>query len=237
MNATSAGCNKGENGGGGCPTRACKRRRTKGKAVEVRRNEEEERQRRRRRKESFRDPREAVGLSSWFPRSHNRRSRCMGTGSPVIQSFVPLPAELTSRYLPSAVALFPFLQCCEGATERKVLHANEKETRPTLSTYPAVFQVSRTSRRINGELFRVQISGEANEVLVKFDDLRDCLPLPAEWKVGVNRVSLCFFCDTIATETGLQTRYTREFCLFTSRSRSTAAVLAPATYRREIVLP
>lgn len=53
--------------------------------------EEEEERRRRRRKESLREPHEYLD-SSWFPRSHT----VYGTGSPVIQRFMPVPVELTS---------------------------------------------------------------------------------------------------------------------------------------------
>lgn len=73
-----------------------KRKRGKKEGEGTARNTEEEeqrrRRRRRRRKESLREPHEYLD-SSWFPRSHTVYT---GTGSPVIQRFMPVPVELTS---------------------------------------------------------------------------------------------------------------------------------------------
>lgn len=73
-----------------------KRKRGKKEGGGTARNTEEEeqrrRRRRRRRKESLREPHEYLD-SSWFPRSHTVYT---GTGSPVIQRFMPVPVELTS---------------------------------------------------------------------------------------------------------------------------------------------
>ena len=65
-----------------------------------------------RRKESFRDPHERCWLLvvSAFAQQSAQQGTAFtvrGTGSPVIQSFMPVPAEFTSADLPSAVAFPP----------------------------------------------------------------------------------------------------------------------------------